>query len=159
MPPEIKTLAETFVTALKSGDDAALNACWHSAEVLGKAKAEAAVKAAGTSPEPVDSAKEQEREVRKQTKNLSANLERINKVRALVSKHFGDRAQLKFVSVELDEDEDAPADDPAYDDAEIHLLASDATQLRISMDDIVKINGVWKFKGRIDNDLTIELPE
>jgi hypothetical protein len=80
-------------------------------------------------------------------------------MRALVAKHFGDVAQLKLDSVEIDSDEDALTEAPAYDNLDIRLLAAEGTQLKISMDDVVKLEGVWKFKGRIDDDLTIELPD
>lgn len=127
--------------------------------MLGKAKADKAVKEASSSPTEIDVAKETEREVKKQTKNLTVTLQRIAQMRALVAKHFGDVAQLKLERVEIDADEDAPLEAPSYDDLDVRLLAAEGTHLKISMDDVVKLDGVWKFKGRIDDDLTIELPD
>lgn len=159
VPEEIQKLAQSFFVAFTTGDEAALTACWHSPEVLGKAEAEVAVKEAGSSPTEIDVAKETEREVKKQTKNLAVTLQRVAQMRALVAKHFGDVAQLKLESVEIDPDEDAPTEAPAYDNLDIRLLAAEGTHLKISMDDVVKLEGLWKFKGRIDDDLTIELPD
>jgi hypothetical protein len=90
---------------------------------------------------------------------VAVTLQRVAQMRALVAKHFGDVALLKLVSVEIDTDEDAPLEAPAYDELDIRLLASEGTHLKISMDNVVKLEGVWKFKGRIDDDLTIELPD
>lgn len=159
VPEEIQKLAQSFFAAFTAGDEAALSACWHSPDVLGKVKADEAVKEAGSSPTEIDVAKETEREVKKQTKNLAVTLQRVAQMRALVAKHFGDVAQLKLESVEIDPDEDAPTEAPAYDNLDIRLLAAEGTHLKISMDDVVKLEGVWKFKGRIDDDLTIELPD
>jgi len=159
VPEEIQKLAQSFFAAFTTGDEAAVSACWHSPDVLGKAKADEAVKESGSSPTEIDVAKETEREVKKQTKNLVVTLQRVAQMRALVAKHFGDVAQLKLDSVEIDSDEDALTEAPAYDNLDIRLLAAEGTQLKISMDDVVKLEGVWKFKGRIDDDLTIELPD
>ncbi|MFZ4594914.1 MAG: hypothetical protein ACOYOF_11695 [Verrucomicrobiaceae bacterium] len=159
VPEEIQKLAQSFFAAFTTGDEVAVSACWHSPEVLGKAKADEAVKEAGSSPTEIDVAKETEREVKKQTKNMAVTLQRVAQLRALVAKYFGDVALLKLVSVEIDTDEDAPLEAPAYDELDIRLLASEGTHLKISMDNVVKLEGVWKFKGRIDDDLTIELPD
>jgi hypothetical protein len=159
VPPEIQTLAETFVTAFKSGEAASVNACWHTAEALGKALGNGGTQDPSTSTTPIDASKAQEKETKRQARNLTANLERIIQLRALITKHFGDLSQLKLVSLEIDKDDEAPATAPRYDSADIRVTASDGTQLKLGMDDIVQIEGVWKFKGRIENDLTIELPE
>ena len=138
MPPEVQKLVETMVTALKAGDDTALTACWHSPEVLGKLKAAAVAAEATTAPEPVDAAKQEEKEIRRQNKNLQVTLARAAQMRAVVTKHFGDLSQLKLVRVELDEDDKAPADQPQYDGVDICLLTADGTDLVIGVDDLVK---------------------
>jgi hypothetical protein len=159
VPPEVQKLAETMVAALKSGDDAALTACWHPAEVLGKLKAAAVAAEATTSPEPVDAAKQEEKEIRRQNKNLQVTLARAAQMRALITKHFGELGQLTLSKVELDEDDEAPADLPQYDGVDICLRSADGTDLVIGVDDIVRVEGVWKFQGRLEEDVTIELPD
>lgn len=153
VPPEVQKLVETMLTAFKASDDAALKACWHAPEVAGR------VKAAEATKEGKDPAKEEEKEIKKQTKNLDVSAARAGQTRALISKHFGELAQLTLTSVELDTDEDAPAERPRYDSVRIHLRAGDGTSLEIEVDDAVQIEGVWKFQGRFDDEITIELPD
>lgn len=153
VPPEVQKLVETMLTAFKASDDAALKACWHAPEVAGK------VKAAEATKEGKDPAKEEEKEIKKQTKNLDVSAARAGQTRALISKHFGELAHLTLTSVELDTDEDAPAERPRYDSVRIHLRASDGTSLEIEVDDAVQIDGLWKFQGRFDDEITIELPD
>lgn len=159
VPPEIQKLAEEFAAAFKSGDSAALSACWHAPEALAKVKEAEAASQAGTSATPIDPAKENERELRRQTKNLAITNQRATKIRELIAKHFGDPAQLTFTSAEVDLDEDAPVEAPAYDEIDIRLKAADGTALKLEIDEAIKIGDVWKFKGRLDHDLTIELPD
>ncbi len=153
VPPEVQKLVESMLTAFKASDDVALKACWHSPEVAGKLKAAEAVK------EGKDPAKEEEKEIKKQTRNLEATGIRAGQIRALISKHFGELAQLTLNRVELDVDEDAVPEKPRYSNVKIRLRSGDGTALKLEIDDAVQIDGVWKFQGRIDDELTIELPD
>lgn len=153
VPPEVQKLVESMVTAFKASDDAALKACWHAPEVAGKLKAAEAVK------EGKDPAKEEEKEIKKQTKNLDVSAARAGQMRELISKHFGELAQLILTSVELDLDEDAPEAMPRYENVSIKVRAADGTSLELEVDDAVKLDGTWKFQGRFDDEVTIELPD
>ncbi len=159
LPPEIKTLAETLVNAIKSNDAAAIAACWHSPEILAKLKADEALAASGTSPIEINVAKEREKELKRREKDIIRNKQRIDEIRALITKHFGDMAALKLVEVEADPDEEAADPTSAFDAIELHLVAIDGTKLRIELDDALRIDGVWKFKGRIEDKLSIELTD
>jgi hypothetical protein len=140
LPPEIKTLAESLVTAIKAQDAAALAA-------------------SGTSPTEVNVAKEREKELKRREKDITRNQHRIDEIRALITKHFGEIAALKFVDVEADPDADAADPSAAFDEIDLHLVAADGTKLRIELDDALRIDGVWKFKGRIQDKLSIELSD
>ena len=61
---------------------AALQACWHSPEVLGKVKSAQANADAATSPTEVDAAKEQEKEIKKLKRNRHVTVARAGLVRA-----------------------------------------------------------------------------
>lgn len=159
VPPEVQKLVETLVTALKSGDDASLSSCWHSADVLGGIKAKEAAAEASTSPKPVDAAKEQEKEFKRQTRNLQVTLTRAAQMRTLVGRLFGDLNQLTLKRVEVSEDDEASPDLPRFDGVEIRLKAADGTQLKIEVDAALRVEGAWKFQGRLEDDLTIELPD
>jgi len=159
LPPEFKTLAETLVNAIKAQDDAAIAACWHSPEVLAKLKEAEALAASGTSPTEVNVAKEREKELKRREKDMLRNKQRIDEIRALVTKHFGEMSGLKLVEAEADADEDAADPAAAFDEVDLHLVATDGTKLRIEVDDALRIDGVWKFKGRIEDKLCIELTD
>jgi hypothetical protein len=158
-PPELKAIAETLVNAIKSNDAAAIAACWHSPEVMAKLKADEALAASGTSTTEIDVPKEREKEIRKREKDMLRNKQRIDEIRSLISKHFGNLDGLKLVELEVDTDEDAADPEAAFDEVDIHLLASDGTKLRIELDDALRIDGVWKFKGRVEDKLCIELTD
>lgn len=158
VPPEMQKLVEAMVTALKGNDDTALQACWHSPEVLGKVKAAQATAEASTSPTEVDAGKEQEKEIKKQTRNLQVTVARAGLVRALMSKFFGELGQLTLTSVEVSEDEAASPDTPRFDGIEIRLRTADGTNLKLEVDSALRVDGVWKFQGRLEDDFTIELP-
>ena len=87
------------------------------------------------------------------------NKQRIDEIRSLISKHFGTLDGLKLAELEVDPDEDAADPEAAFDEVDIHLLASDGTKLRIELDDALRIDGVWKFKGRVEDKLCIELTD
>jgi hypothetical protein len=162
VPPEVQKLAEKLVAALKSSDDAALLACWHTPETLAKVKqakeaAEAAAKGKTLSPE--DLADEGKDEIKSRTKENKDTTERAARLRAFLTKHFGQLSALTLQSVDLDEDKDAPAERPAYDDVDLLLRTADGTMLTIDVDDLVKIDGAWKFTGRLDDDISIQLAE
>lgn len=159
LPPEIKTLAETLVNAIKAQDDAAIAACWHSPETLAKLKEAEALAASGTSPTEVNVAKERDKELKRREKDITRNKQRIDEIRTLITKHFGDMAGLKLVEVEADPDEDAIDPEAAFDEIDLHLVAADGTKLRIELDDALRIDGVWKFKGRVEDKLSIELTD
>lgn len=153
VPPEVQKLVETMVTAFKASDDATLKACWVTPEAAGKRKAAEATK------EGKDATKEEEKEIKKQTKNIDVSAARVGQMRALIGKHFGELGQLTLTSVELNLDEDAPAEMPRYESVRIRVRAGDGTSLELEVDDAVQIDGAWKFQGRIDDELTIELPD
>ena len=162
VPPEVQKLAETLVAAIKSGDDAALLACWHTPEALAKIKqaedaAEDVAESKTTSAE--DSAKTAEREVKRRNDDNKTSTERAARLRTFLAKHFGEVSALTLTSVELDEDNDAPADQPAYDDVDIFVRTADGAAVKIGVDDLMKIDGAWKFKGHLDDDISIKLPE
>jgi hypothetical protein len=162
VPPEAQKLAENLVAALKSADDAALLACWHTPETLAKVKqAEEAAKAAskGKTLSPEDLAEEREDEIKDRTKENKDTAERATRLRTFLTKHFGELSGLKLESVDLHADKDAPAEQPAYDDIDLVLRTADGILLTIDIDDLVKIEGVWKFTGRLDDAISIELPE
>ncbi len=158
-PPELKALAETLVNAIKSKDDTALATCWHSPEGMAKLKADEALAASGTSPTEINVEKEREKELKRREKDMLRNKQRINEIRALITKHFGNLDSLKFVELEVDPDDEAADPEAAFDEVDIHLLASDGTKLRIELDDALRIDGVWKFKGRVEDKLSIELTD
>jgi hypothetical protein len=153
VPPEVQKLAESMLTAFKASDDAALKACWHSPEVTAK------VKAAEATKEGEDPAKEEEKEIKKQTRNLDVTAARAEQTRALISKRFGELSQLSLTVVELNVDEGAPPERPRYDNVRICVRTADGTQLELEIDDAVQIDGVWKFQGRIDDAITVKLPD
>jgi hypothetical protein len=148
-----------LVNAIKSNDASAIAACWHSPEVLAKLKADEDLAASGTSPTEINVPKEREKELRKREKDLLRNKQRIDEIRSLITKHFGNLDSLKFVEFEVDPDEDAADPEAAFDEVDIHLLAADGTKLRIELDDALRIDGVWKFKGRVEDKLCIELTD
>ena len=158
-PPELKALAETLVNAIKSNDAAAIAACWHSPEVLAKLKEAEALAASGTSPAEINVPKEREKELKRREKDMLRNKQRTDEIRSLITKHFGNLESLKFVELEVDPDEDAADHEAAFDEVDIHLLAADGTKLRIELDDALRIDGVWKFKGRVEDKLCIELTD
>ena len=155
VPPEIQALAEAFVSALKSGDDTALLACWHTPETLAKLE-EAQELAEGSTPE--EAAKDYQREIKNQQRDHAVILHRAASIRAFITKNLGDLAALKLTQVELDLDDDAPADQPTYDDVDLHLTTADGTPIEISIDDAVQLNGTWKFKDRLEERIAITLP-
>ena len=162
VPPEVQKLAENLVAALKSADDAALLACWHTPEALAKIKqAEEAAEAAaeGKTLSPEDLAEEGEDEIKDRTNENEDTTERAARLRAFLTKHFGELSALTLQSVDLDVDKDAPAEQSAYDDIDLLLRTADGTMITIDVDDLIKIEGVWKFTGRLDDDINIELPE
>ena len=61
--------------------------------------------------------------------------------------------------MELDVVEDAVSEKPRYSNVKIRLRSGDGSALKLEIDDAVQIDGVWKFQGRIDDEITIELPE
>jgi hypothetical protein len=158
-PAELTTLAQTFITAIKSNDAAAIAACWHTPEVLATLKEAEALAASGTSPTEVNVPKEREKELKRGEKDMLRNKQRIDEIRALITKHFGDISALKFASLEVDSDDDAADPEASFGNVEIHLLAASGTRLRIEIDDALRIDGVWKFKGRIEDKLSIELTD
>jgi hypothetical protein len=159
VPPEVQKLVETMVAALKSGDDAALAACWHSAKVLGDVKAAAVAARSETEAELIDSVEQGNKEMARQSKNLQITLTRAAFARGVLSKYFGDISQLTMTRVELDLAKDAPEYLPRYDGVEIYLRAADGTNLEIGVDDLVRVSGVWKFQGQLEEHLTIVLPD
>jgi hypothetical protein len=162
VPPEVQTLVESLVTAIKSADDAALIACWHTPVALGKVKqAEEAAEAAaeGKTLSAEDLAEEAEDEVEDRTEENEDTVERAARFRQFVTKHFGELSALTLLSVDIDVDDEAPSERPAYDDVDFILKAADGTQLSFGANDLVKIDGVWKFVGRLDDDIKIELPK
>jgi hypothetical protein len=161
-PPEAQKLAENLVAAIKSSDNAALLACWHTPEALAKAKqAEEAAEAAakGKTETPEDLAKDGERELKRRAKENEDTTERAARLRAFLSKRFGELSGLTLQSLKLDADDDAPADAPAYDDVDLVFKTADGITLSIGVDDLIKLDGVWKFKGRLNDDIRLELPE
>lgn len=159
VPPEVAALAEQFITAFKSGDNAAMLACWHPAESLAKARQEQAAKEAGTSPTPIGSAEEGEKERKRQTKNLQRTTERASTIRELLTKYFGDLAQLKLDEVDLGEDSDSTPEHPSLDEVELRLTAADGAQIILEVDAVSQLGGVWKFRGRLEDTIKISVPE
>lgn len=158
-PAELKALAEKFVNALKTRDEAATAACWHTPEVLAKHREAQALAESGTSPTEINVPKEREKELKKREKDMVRNKQRIDIICGLISKHFGGTAELKLVELDVDADDDATEAEPAFDEVELHLTATDGTGLRLDLDDAIRIDGVWKFKGRVENKLSIEFAD
>jgi hypothetical protein len=36
---------------------------------------------------------------------------------------------------------------------------ADGTNLKLEVDSAIRVEGVWKFQGRLEDDFTIELPD
>ena len=159
VPPELQALAESLLTAIKAQDDAAISACWHTPEVLAKRKAETAQAEAAIATKEIDVAKETEKERQRREKDMKYSLHRIGEIRGLLSKTFGDLGQLKLVELELDTDSEATEAEPAFDDVELHLATADGTEMTFEIDDAIKIEGTWKFKGRVEEQFNIELTD
>ena len=162
VPPEVQKLAESLITAIKSSDDAALLACWHTPEVLSKVKqAEEAAEAAaeGKTKSPEDLAKDGEREMKRRTKENEDTTKRAARLRQFIAKHFGELSALTLHEVDLDVDDHAPADQTAYYGVDLFVKTADGMLLCLSPDDLVKIEGSWKFKGRLDDEIKVKLPE
>lgn len=159
VPPEVAALAGQFITALKSGDNAAMLACWHPAEALSKAKQELAAKEAGTSPTPIDAAEEGEDELKRQVKNLKRTTERAATIRGLLIKYFGDLSQLKLDEVDLGEDGDSTPEHPSLDEVELRLTTADGAHIILEVDAVSQLAGVWKFRGRLEDTIKLRVPE
>jgi hypothetical protein len=160
VPAEVQKLAESLVAAIKGNDDKAVLDCWHSPEVLAKARQRqklAEATANGKSKTDEELAKYAERELENRAKENEDTTERVERLRRFLAKHFGPISGIKIHSVELDVDKDAPPEQPQYDDFDLLLETADGNLLSIDVDDLVKIDGVWKFAGRLDDDITIEL--
>lgn len=153
VPPEVQKLVESMLTAFKASDDAALKACWVTPEIAGKQKA------AEVTKEGKDPIKEEEKEIKRETKNLQATASRAAQMRTVITKHFGELSQLTLNRVELDVDKDSVPEKPRYSNVKIRLRSGDGTALKLEIDDAVQIDGVWKFQGRMDDEITIELPD
>jgi hypothetical protein len=104
-------------------------------------------------------AKETEKERQRREKDMKYSLHRIGEIRGLLSKTFGDLGQLKLVELELDTDSEATEAEPAFDDVELHLATADGTEMTFEIDDAIKIEGTWKFKGRVEDQFSIELTD
>lgn len=154
VPPELQALADTFVAAMKAMDEAALDACWHSPNTL--AAAPQADARPGDPTLPRDRKGQLDRSV-----NDAANTRaRASQMHTLITRHFGGPEQLKLLRVELSRGAAASSvNEATYDDVKLHFLAAGATHLMMSIDDVVKIDGVWKFRGRLKDQLTIVLPD
>lgn len=156
-PLELQALAESLLTAIQAQDNAAISACWHAPETLAKRKvAEDQAKAALKNKE-INAEKEADKERKRREKDMEYTLHRIGQIRALATKIAGDPAQLKLTELELDNDSEATEAEPAYDNVELHLAAADGTELTFEIDDAIKIEGTWKFKGRVEDRFSIEL--
>lgn len=156
-PPELQALAVQFIQAFKAGDQASMSACWHSPEIL--AAREAAEEAAErTTPLTAEEeAKEQKNELAEQHRDMEVSHKRAAKLRESIGKYFGDISKVELIELDLDEDDDAPAEAPVYDAVKLHIRAADGTHLILEVDDAVKLNGFWKFSGRVDDDMTLQL--
>jgi hypothetical protein len=162
VPPEVRTLIESLMTAIKSADDTALLACWHTPEALGRVKqAEEAAEAAaeGKTLSAEDLAEEAEDEVEDRTEENEDSVERAARFRQFVSQHFGEPSALTLLAVDIDVDDEAAAERPAYDDVDFTLKAANGTEISFGVDDVVRIDGVWKFVGRLDDTVRMTLPQ
>lgn len=157
VPPAVQALSEALVTAIQSGDAAAVTACWHTPAALGKVKGEEATRNAGNAKTPVDPAKETEREEKRQARNQADAVKIVEQMRTMITKYFGDVAQIKFSKVKFDVDPDSPSEAPIYEDLDIHLLAADGAHLKINVEKAIQIEGVWKFRGELGDDLVLDL--
>ncbi len=158
-PPEVQALVADFIKAFQSGDEAALKACWHSPEVFAKLEVDEETAARGGTLSPEDAEKEASRERTRREKDMITTLKRAVKLRELIGKHFGDVTQLGLMELDLDLDDDAPENLPTYDSVDLHLRAADGSHLVIELDEIMKVEGVWKFKGRLDDHVKVQLPD
>jgi hypothetical protein len=159
VPPELQALAESLLTAIKAQDNAAISACWHSPETFAKIKVAEEQAEAALSNKEINAEKEADKERKRRERDMEYSLHRIGQIRALATKIAGDPAQLKLAELELDTDSEATEAEPAYDDVELHLAAADGTLLTFEIDDAIKIDGTWKFKGRVEEQFNIELTD
>lgn len=159
VPPELEALAKSLLNAIQAQDNAAISACWHAPETLAKRKvAEEQAKAVLNNKE-INTEKEADKERKRREKDMEYTLHRIGQIRTLATKIAGDPAQLKLTELELDTDSEATEAEPAYDDVELHLAAADGTEITFEIDDAIKIEGTWKFKGRVEDRFSIELTD
>lgn len=71
---------------------------------------------------------------------------------------IGDLALYKFTLIEFDDNKDAPTDQPTFDDVNLIRICADGSRPIFSMDDASQLDGIWKFKDRIEDRLSIALP-
>lgn len=90
---------------------------------------------------------------------MKVSHKRATKLRETIGKYFGDISKVELIELDLDEEDDAPAEAPVYDGVKLHIRAADGTRLILEVDDAVKLNGIWKFCGRVDDELTLQLSD
>lgn len=146
IPPELQNLVDTFVAAFKNSDEAALASCWHSPE------------AAASDPAAAGSTVPREQQARRRANDIATNTARMAQMRA-ASNIFGGPVVMKLMRVEVGRGGSTTANESTYDDVKLHFLAPGNNHLMMSIDDVAKINGVWKFRGSIKDELTIVLPD
>ncbi len=145
VPPELQSLVANFVAAFKDSNESALAACWHSPHAV------------ATDPATASSTVPRELQVRRGVNDISQTAARMVQLRA-ASNIFGGPLVMKLLKVEVGRAGSTTANESTFDDVKVHFLAPGNTHLMISIDDVAKINGVWKFRGQIKDELTIVLP-
>lgn len=95
---------------------------------------------------PGGSCEETEREEKRQARNQADAVKIVGQMRTMITKHFGDVAQIKFSKVKFDVDPDSPSEAPVYEDLDIHLVVADGAHLKINVEKAIQIEGVWKFR-------------
>lgn len=151
VPPELTALVNNFVSAFLKGDDAALDACWHTPSALASAP---------DTVENADAAQNRQQQVQRNVNDAAETKVSSTQLRTFIGQHFGAPEQVKFLRLELSRGAAATtASENTYDDVKLHFLVAGRTHIMLSIDDVVKINGVWKFRGRLKDELTVMLPK
>lgn len=143
VPPELQKLVTDFLYAFGKGDEAAMAACWHSSNAVPMTQSRQVPPGAVSVPT---------------TNEDSATKEQILRLRTICARLFGSPEQLKLLRVDFGRtDRDGVGPTTTHDDVQIHLMASDL-HIVLSIDDVEKLAGGWKFKGRMSDEVTILVP-
>lgn len=152
VPPELQKLVGDFLYAFGKGDEVAMAACWYAPQAPSGTVSLPVVPASGKRELPPGKV------AMPTTLENAFAKEQILRLRTLCSRLFGSPEQLKLLRVDFGGSErTSVGPNTSGDNVQIHLMAGDL-HIVLSIEDVEKINGGWKFKGRMSNELTILVP-